>query len=169
MRALRSALALLLAGSLAGCAAGGYGYPSYGSSYGGYPAYAEPGYGVAYGPSVSFGTAYPSYYYGGYPYWQQPYWHNWNNNGHWNNGNWNNGHWNNGNGHWNNGNGNWSNGHWNPPPNQGRPPSNKPPQQQWVNHGGTAQNPLLNKLNSGQYATGNNIGRGTRCRECQQP
>lgn len=159
MRALRSALALLLAGSLAGCAAGGYqngyGYPSYGSGYG-YPGYAEPGYGVAYGPSLSFGTAYPSYYYGGYPYWQQPSWHNWNN------------------GHWNNGNGNWNNGHWNPPPpkggqwtgnGQGRPPANKPPQQQ-VNHGGTAPNPLANKLSRGQYATGNNVGRGTRCREC---
>jgi hypothetical protein len=155
MRALRSALALLLAGSLAGCAAGGYqnsyGYPGYG-----YPVYAEPGYGVAYGPTFGYGFGaygYPYSYGGAYPYWQQPYWHNWNN-GHWNNG------------HWNNG--NWNNGHWNPPPNSGqaRPPGNKPPGQ-WVNQRGTAQNPLVNRLNSGQYPTGGNVGRGIWCRECE--
>jgi hypothetical protein len=162
MRALRSALALLLAGSLAGCAAGGYqnsyGYPGYG-----YPGYVEPGYGVAYGPTFSFGTGYPYYYYGGgYPYWQQPYWHNWNN-GHWNNGRWNNGNWNNG---------SWNSGHWTPPPNnwqgngQGRPPGNKPPGQ-WANQGGTVQNPLLNRLNSGHVSTGSNVGRGIWCRECE--
>src|SRR5215469_6801735 len=140
MRALRSALALVLLSGLAGCAGGGYGSP----------AYAEPGYGGGYGPSVGFaygggypvyyGGGYPTYYRGNYPYWQQPNWRNWHDND-WHNSSWNNGHWtpppNNG---------QWNNKQWN---NQGNWQGNKPPQQ-WATQNGahTFQNPLYNTHNN---------------------
>ncbi|HKF59914.1 MAG TPA: hypothetical protein VKB42_01045 [Dongiaceae bacterium] len=194
MRALRSALALVLLSGLAGCAGGGYGYPSYGSSYG-YPSYgssygapgyyAEPGY--AYGPSVGlsygggypvyYGGGYPNYYHGNYPYWQQPYWHN-----DWHNTSWNNGHWtpppNQGQGNkqwnkqWNQGNKQWNQGN-----NQGNNwQGNKPPAQ-WTNQNGTQniQNPLYKPQNNPNYhanilagATNQKplVGRSPNCREC---
>jgi hypothetical protein len=178
MRALRSALALVLLSGLAGCAGGGYGYPSYGYSGGyGSPGYAEPGYGGAYAPSVGFaygggypvyyGGGYPNYYRGSYPYWQQPYWHNeWHNTS-------------------------WNNGHWTPPPNQGQWnkqwnkqtnnqgnnwQGNKPPQQ-WTNQNGThifqnqtfnSQNRLNSSNNVPASATNQRplVGRSPNCREC---
>ena len=167
MRALRSALALVLLSGLAGCAAGGYGYPSYGSSYGSPGYYAEPSYGVAYGPSVGFAYGggypvyyggYPNYYHGGYPYWQQPRWRDWHDND-WHNNNWHSNNWNNN--QWNNGQrNNWQG-------NQG----------QWANQGGThnVQNPLYtprNNLNSRNDvpASATNqrtlVGRQPLCREC---
>ena len=176
MRALRSALALVLLSGLAGCAAGGYGYPSYGSSYGSPGYYAEPGY--ANGPSVGFaygggypvyyGGGYPNYYHGNYPYWQQPYWHN-----DWHNTSWNNGHWtpppNQG-----QGNKQWNNKQWS---NQGNNwQGNKPPAQ-WTNQSETynVQNPLYNSQNNPNYhanipasATSQKplVGRPPNCREC---
>jgi hypothetical protein len=75
MRSLRSALALLLAAGLAGCAYGGGGSP-----YGYQQANAYPGYGYSTGPSVGLGFGsyggYPSYYYPNYPNWHhQGNWH----------------------------------------------------------------------------------------------
>ena len=60
MRALRSALALLLAAGLAGCAYGGGG-----GGYGYQQADAYPGYGYSAGPSIGLGFG--SNNYGGYP------------------------------------------------------------------------------------------------------
>ena len=66
MRSLRSALALLLAAGLAGCAYGGGGSP-----YGYQQANAYPDYGYSAGPSIGLGFGsyggYPSYYYPNYP------------------------------------------------------------------------------------------------------
>ena len=73
MRALRSALALLLAAGLAGCAYGGGG-----GGYGYQQADAYPGYGYSAGPSIGLGFGsnnyggYPAYiYYPNYPHWQR--------------------------------------------------------------------------------------------------
>jgi hypothetical protein len=68
MRALRSALALLLAAGLAGCAYGG------GGGYGYQQADAYSGYGYSPGPTIGLGFGsgtyyggYPAYYYPNYP------------------------------------------------------------------------------------------------------
>src|SRR5258707_11972971 len=75
MRSLRSALALLLAAGLAGCAYGG------GGSYGYQETNAYPGYGYSSGPSIGLGFG--SYNYGGYSFFYYPYYPNWHCPGNW--------------------------------------------------------------------------------------